>query len=689
MKERWRKIVAASLIVPMTLLPVLGCSGGNSSRVSPEASPNEVYYATLAANNFTDHAMAQPPDDLFAAVKHFDLTAAGAQAASLAAGGGAYVLYQPAFAAVHGAEGTVRASDLSGEGIPGFKPHDTIPVECREMSGMAFAYCMDERKHDDEDHHAPPVHISHFDGEALSVLFGKDFAAALVDKIIESKLTHIVDETRHAVAAQLTDYINDAPAHLSLDLLEHDIFDRDGYHLAGATLTDDSRGDIDGDGSLERHSTLKITISKEIDYTRSTFSTLDAIFLQYLGSVPKETYLINMQVFIHLAPLHTLRRQADPLLHDSENPPTLAQEFEQLDREWEAAWINKALDANILKRIAENPDVISWDHSEYTLSFQVSPANVTQMTQVLGRAVEAGDAYAYALVEQHLNAQTAIITGPTSAVSAAATHGSHPEVKVFYQVSRPALRKASGTSWGWDYAMLDSAGNRVAILDPTSGAVVLAEEPSKFAPSDPWMVEALWTKSGACKNDKSDWAYWPARVRTGNFGRGINWILTESILHNQVGDYKNIHWYQSAWKSTAQVAIKGGMWVVANYLKVQISASGISKNDKDYALYYILEVLMPTVANLLGDSTGHGKEFKIAGYPFQVSSLIIRFFREAKLYTKDQTFAAKAGTVIKGIIVGFLIDRVSDGVGQTLDVTVTGWQDYSDSSHYGCFAFDY
>ncbi|MBE0597471.1 MAG: hypothetical protein IH614_09395 [Desulfuromonadales bacterium] len=681
MKCSCRSFIALLLSVTIMTLPMAGCSSGGSSRT--EASANQLYYDSFADNNFTSHEMAQPPEDLFAAVKHFDLVAAGSsvRAASVLLAPG-YAVYQPASAAGRVVPASVSASALPGEGIPGFKPQETIPPACQGLGDQELRSCLEELGEEAGGIAPASAHASYFDAGTLSVLFGETFATALVDKIIASKLDHVDSLTRDEIAAQLTDYINDGPAHIALDFSKHNIFDRDGYYLAGATFTDNSRGDVDGDGDLDQHTTLQIQVSKKIGYTRSSHSELDNVLQRYLGLVPQETYLIDLKVFIHLRNLAELR-QAPPLHAPAD--PTIEEELAQLEQEWEAAWINKALDANILRKIVEHPELLPWESSEYMLSFQVAPENITQhLAPALAAAFEWGDGEAYTLIEQHLNAQTAIITGGSSTVSPAAA-GTAAKPTVFYQVNLPRLvSPMAATPSGASYAMLDAAGRRVAIVDPASGALVLAEEPSKL-PVGALSVQPAWTKGGACQGDRGNWAYWPSRVRTGNFGRGINWIITESFLHNQVGDYKNIHWYQSGWKAAAQVAIKSGMWVVKNYLQAQFAGAAVPAKKSDYALYYIMEVLAPYMASYLGNGKGGGRSFKIAGYGFEVPKVIPEFWRTASKAPKNETFAQKIGNQA----LSFLIDKVTDGVGQTLDVTVTGWQDYSDASHYGCFAFSY
>ena len=682
MKYSRKSFTALFLILAMMTLPLAGCSSDGSSPT--ETSANQLYYDSLAANNFTGHTTAQPPADFFATVKHFDLVAANDVVAASATLASSYAVYQPASAGARGVKTSALANALPGEGIPGFKGQDMIPLDCQGLPEEALKLCLEGL--DEQVFSTTPAHASHFDSGALSALFGESFANALVDKVIASKLAHVDAGTRDTIAAQLTDYINDAPAHATLDLARHNIFDRSGYNLTGATFTDNSRGDIDGDGDLDQHSTLQLQISKQIDYTRSGHSELDRVLQQYLGFIPAETYQINLQVFIHLNSLRQLRQAPHPSFSAPDLTPTLEEERAQLEQEWAAAWINKALDANILQKIVENPQLIPWASSEYMLSLQVAPDQVTQnLGPALAAAAEAGDASAHALLEQHMNAQTAIVTGGSSLVSPMGIRGDGTRLKIFYQVNQHRGVSPLATASRSNYAMLDERGRRVAIYDSASGVLVLAEEENKF-PGGSGTVQPAWTKDGACKGNKGHWAYWPSRVQTGNFGRGINWILTESLLHNQVGDYKNIHWYQSGWKSAAQVAIKSGMWVVKNYLQVQFAGADVPPKKSDYALYYLMEVLAPYMADYLGNGKGTGgRFFKIAGYGFEIPKKIPDFWRKTSSAPKDQTLAQKIGNKA----LSFLIDRVTDGVGQSLDVTVTGWQDYSDGSHYGCFAFSY
>ncbi|MDP2876872.1 MAG: hypothetical protein Q8O00_11855, partial [Holophaga sp.] len=270
---------------------------------------------------------------------------------------------------------------------------------------------------------------------------------------------------------------------------------------------------------------------------------------------------------------------------------------------------------------------------------------------------------------------------------------------VMYQVSLPHPGSEADAANGYDHAMLDSSGKRVAIWDPATRTVVLARSQSKTAswPNQETFTTTNgksasgfnrpmpWTKSGACQDDKHNWAHGPSRVRTPRFGRGIQWILTEMLLHNQVGDYKNIHWYQSAWKAGTQVTIKAGTFIFTTYLKIQFGA--IAPKDKTTAAtFYLFETVLPYLGNVSCHNMGDGKGWKIAGYSLQGIGFVGTFFVEKG--ATNPTWEGRVATSIGNAVLGFMIDRTGQGFGQMLDVEAVGWQDFSDSSHHGCFQFD-
>ena len=151
-----------------------------------------------------------------------------------------------------------------------------------------------------------------------------------------------------------------------------------------------------------------------------------------------------------------------------------------------------------------------------------------------------------------------------------------------------------------------------------------------------------------------------------------------------MGDYKNIHWYQSAWKSGVQIAIKGAKYLLATYLKIQIGAIKIEADDKEAAVY--LKSLLPLIADIVMKMDGT----KIAGYSLSMPASVGSFLsRSSSSGFGDQTFDYWLIMDMKDGVKSYVVDRVTDAAAQMLDVTVTGWQDISDRSHYGCFEFSY
>jgi hypothetical protein len=672
-----------------TILSLQGCGGGTSEASTNGASINDAYYASLAANNYLSHLAAQPPVDPFASVKHFDLSqdTNSPQPASMKAESSAvaYAVYRPAHVLAAQAnrqtKATARvpqllASDSATDEIPSFKSASTIPAACAGLADEALKTCIEDAALAGTAPSDP--HISHFDAGALKALLGNGFDSALVAKAIDSKLAHINSADRQRALVRLADYINDAEAHQNFDLATHNVFERTGFVLDGVTFTDASRGDIDGDGDLDNHSTMIIQISKKLNYVRSGHGVLDAALRKVHEQLPVETYMVKLQIFVHLKDLSGLRQT---VAAPAANFATAQEEVAYLDKKAAANWINHALDANILRRIVESPNSIPWASTEYVLSFQVSPDNITQhLAPAMTAALAAGDQATAEVIHQHINAQSVIMTGTASAEPA----------KMFYQVTQPRFG-LTGSSWkasSAEHGMFDAAGNRVAIMDPRSGGLVLVGENPTPLQTSTAPVPNQFTKPGACQGNTSNWAYWPSQARTSRFGRGIQWILTEWIFHNQVGDYKNIHWYQSAWKSTAQVAIKGGMKAVEYYLNGEVT---IPVGEGSATVADALGVVVPNIGRVLSaDGKGErGKSFSIAGYSFSVPDGVITLTKKTAEAAKDQTFKQKLAEKIKSAVKGFLIGRFTDGIGQSLDVTVTGWQDYSDASHYGCFEFSY
>jgi len=675
--RRWSR---ASLLVLAAWMA--GCGGGGGGDQTAAVSEvNQAYLGALAANNYMAHPAAQPPADLYVPARHFALVSSALPLAA-AVPAAAPVLYRPAYAAAARPglrKDAALPQGLAADEIPGFKGLAAMPAGCAGLADEALKDCLEAAG----SQLAPPAaHSSSFDADALKLLLGEGFERALVDKVVDAMVRNVDSATRARVLATLTDYIDDAPAHRLLDLAQHGVFDRAGYQLASVSFTDSGRADIDADGALEPHTTLIVQVSKPLAYARAPAEEVDVLLRQPDGALPQEPYVVQLQAHIHLGELARLRQDEGAVPSGDES----VTEAQEAARE-QARWINLAMDANVLRRLVQSEQPIPWASSEYVVSFQVAPQAITgQLGDALAGAVESGDADAAQALELHLDAASAILTSADVPGALGVPQAGAQRVDVFYQAVQPRLAAVRWSGANLEYGMFDAAGNRVALSDPVSGATILAGEP-RAASAAPGGLLKL-TKAGSCEKKSSGWSYYPAKVQTGRFGRGINWILPEVLVHSQVGDYKNIHWYQSAWKASAQVAIKSGMWIVKQYLQVQFANAKVPPKDDrkySYALFYVLEVVMPYMTNFVSDGHGGGKTFRIAGWSHRVDARVIRMMVGGASYKADPTFAQK----VRYAAMGFLIDRVSDGVGQSLDVTVTGWQDYSDASHYGCFEFSY
>ncbi|MPM78484.1 hypothetical protein SDC9_125495 [bioreactor metagenome] len=152
---------------------------------------------------------------------------------------------------------------------------------------------------------------------------------------------------------------------------------------------------------------------------------------------------------------------------------------------------------------------------------------------------------------------------------------------------------------------------------------------------------------------------------TGRFGRGIRICMSEWLVHNQVGDYWNIRWYNNAWKASTQSVIKAGGYVIRAAISYYLGGrawSGAVLELLDYAGGVIDSVSNTKIA-------GHSiTGLKSAG------AVILEFQKNFKNLGKD----------LKQAGIGFAFDMAVDMAAQMVQVQVTGWQDYSDGSHKAC-----
>lgn len=663
--------LTALLAMAAFVLATGGCSRLDNSGESAPPKLNATYYQFLGSSTAIRHSDAQPrvpaSGEFFSEnTKHFDLVPAGGAAtvASLAKTQAAgFALYRPA--------GPIAATKLAAAGtpeIPGFK-NDNFPAECLARTGDDRLVCVDEARR--------KQHVSYHDVDSLRIQLGGDPTAMIGELVLRSLDAHLRAADRAAVNARLTGFANASPGHAAFSAASYDLFGRAGYVFSHAVVTDGSRGDVNGDGALESHSTLIVELRKTLPYRRQAVPAVDACVAKHASAPFTDEYVANLDAFVHLDPLDATRRK---LVFASTPVGTNAQMVEQANAHHEARAINQAQDANLLGYIAANTDAFPWSATEYMVHFQLAPQTVTKYVEVAETARLAGDDACAGILRSHLNPHTAIVTGkaaPAVTAKAAAT-----DVHVFYQVPEPASTLAVGGAAA-DFCLHDGDGRKIAILDPGTGGIVAACESGSGIPRQ------KFTEDGACKNDPNHWAYWPSRARTPRFFTA-QLILTENLLHDQTADYWSIQWYQNGWKAAGQVVVKGAGFVINTAIRIAAGQlPAVDDFGQEAALrigVYFVNAFLPTLIDATFKSGG---DFTIAGYVVKIPIAVMNFAMTlAKTAVDNPTLIMKLAGFMKGFIIGFAIDRLTSTSMQIVESMLFEWQDYSNGSHPGCFNFN-
>lgn len=693
---------------------IAGCSDSKNNQQNATDDINLVYQSYLQQGRYVDLPVAQPqfPEsgELFSEnTGVFDLVAADQETVQKKlpkALTSDFALYAPAAPAskrlASAIAGTTSGPSLAG--IPSLKGQNAIPGSCAELTGDEFQECLAEfgvepllsAPGTPPQESAAPDHVSMHDSQTLVTEIGASVVDSIAGKTVRTLTTNVNKTRRDAIVARLSDLTNDDAAHANLDLASLDPFNPSGYSLNSVVVTDGSSSYVN-DGGFTRHSTMITEVAKPVSYHRSPAPALDACVKKYGGSID-DRYVLKVTTYVHLDSLASQRQPVSLPAAAGVDAAVIPEAYEAAQT---AKAINNALDANVIKWVYGSVGNLPESSTEYTLSFQLDAGLIgNEYRQVIEQASDAGDSFCQEVVEQHVNPRTAIIGRVTPVAARTVQKGGEP-MNVFYQVpssfsqsltAKVALALTGETAPAStlepfrDYCMVDGTGRKVSIIDPASGAVVPACE--KFS-QEALAKTVLMTKSGACRDDRGHWAYYPSRIRTERFGRGIQWILTEWFLHNQVGDYKNIHWYQNAWKSGVQVAVKGAKYVLATYLKIELGAIKLKADEKKST--YLLKSLLP----LVKDSVMKMNGMRVGGYRLSIPSSVGNFLSGAGGYSGsggafgNSTFDYQLALEMRQGVTGFLVDRVTDAAAQMVDVSATGWQDISDRSHYGCFQFSY
>lgn len=152
---------------------------------------------------------------------------------------------------------------------------------------------------------------------------------------------------------------------------------------------------------------------------------------------------------------------------------------------------------------------------------------------------------------------------------------------------------------------------------------------------------------------------------TSRFGRGNRVCMSEWIIHNQVGDYWNIHWSQNAWNCAKQRIIKAGAYAIRAAMSYYVGGrSWVGP---------LLEML-----TFAGDVIDKASDTKIAGYSVIGTKAVGGVIKEVVTNFKD------FGKDVKNAGIMFGFDMAVDMFAQIVEVQVTGWQDYSHDSHCVC-----
>ncbi len=219
---------------------------------------------------------------------------------------------------------------------------------------------------------------------------------------------------------------------------------------------------------------------------------------------------------------------------------------------------------------------------------------------------------------------------------------------------------------GEELACATPSGRVWLVEGPSAGGGSSASAPVTSTPYSRMVETPKTAVAGTIAScDANPWK----KTCTGRFGRGIRLCLGEWALRDQVGDYWNIHWYQSAWKAAAQTAIKAGGYLLRGVVLFYLGSGEV--------LPRLMVAAAAEGGAYIGDVVGHLTHSKVAGYSIRGYGAYVAFVWERTFM--DWGLIKSSATLVES----FVADRVVDGLAQMLEVTAVGWQDYSHGSH-GC-----
>lgn len=293
-------------------------------------------------------------------------------------------------------------------------------------------------------------------------------------------------------------------------------------------------------------------------------------------------------------------------------------------------------------------DVDAWQAAPSMLHAGLTPAQLqglappSYMLQTYSSAMDAADGVAgeFGTTCLHDSAgqvlqvgdtlACAVASGPMELEPLASTAGSPQGFSVVTPYQRIALRAAAGGQCAASPQNLEQGLDHVRIGD------------------------FYWN----CTNSKY-------AACTSKFGRGNRVCMSEWIIHNQVGDYWNIHWTQNAWNCSKQRLIKTSAYVIRAAMSYYVGGrSWVGP---------MLEML-----TFAGDVIDKASSTRIAGYSVIGIKAVGGVVKEVVTNFKD------FGEDVKNAGIMFGFDMAVDMFAQIVEVQVTGWQDYSHDSHCVC-----
>ncbi|MFH7321277.1 hypothetical protein ACHHRT_11805 [Desulfurivibrio sp. D14AmB] len=348
-----------------------------------------------------------------------------------------------------------------------------------------------------------------------------------------------------------------------------------------------------------------------------------------------------------------------------------------------------ARNLGFFSHLLTNIQTLDIPSSDLMVSFSAAPALRQQTIGIIaGMARNENDVECLLAVDAW-DAEPAIIH---PGLSSAQLQGAEPPAFLLHTYN-PAFDAAVGIAGETGISCLhDAAGNIVQVADNLACAA--SSGPVTFEAAGPAIALFLGSAQGyqavtpyqriqrriAAETMGFDGVLQPMHVHVGNFtwtctnshavcsgrfGRGNRVCLSEWVIHNQVGDYWNIHWYQSAGKAATQTAIKAGAYVVRAVVSYYVGGRAWSGP--------LLEML-----TYAGDVIDHALNTKIAGHSIGGAKVVGAVVYEG--VTKLKTI----GPDLKAAGIMFAFDKVVDMAAQIGEVQAVGWQDYSHGSHCAC-----